>query len=61
MCVVVGWQETNSQNTTSDNQRSSASLGTRELQPMQDSQELTEALLQEQPGKVIIHMHTWTK
>lgn len=33
-------------------------MGTGELQPMQDSQELSEALQQEQSGKAIIHMHT---
>ncbi|XP_044067515.1 cilia- and flagella-associated protein 74 isoform X4 [Siniperca chuatsi] len=42
-------QKTISQNTTSDNQRSSASMGTGELQPKQESQELSEALQQEQP------------
>ncbi|XP_070696380.1 cilia- and flagella-associated protein 74 [Pempheris klunzingeri] len=42
-------QETSSQNTASDNQISSASMSTRGLQPKQESQELSEALQQEQP------------
>ncbi|XP_045912230.1 cilia- and flagella-associated protein 74 isoform X3 [Micropterus dolomieu] len=42
-------QETSSQNTTSDNQRSSVSKGTGELQPKQESQELSETLQEEQP------------
>ncbi|XP_073326821.1 cilia- and flagella-associated protein 74 isoform X2 [Pagrus major] len=41
-------QEISSENTTSENQRSSASIGTGELQPQQESQELSEALQQEQ-------------
>ncbi|XP_035511787.1 cilia- and flagella-associated protein 74 [Morone saxatilis] len=41
------YQEMSSQNTTCDNQRSSASMGTGE--PKQESQELFEALQQEQP------------
>ncbi|XP_036960629.1 cilia- and flagella-associated protein 74 isoform X2 [Acanthopagrus latus] len=41
-------QEISSENTTSENQRSSASTGTGELQPQQDSQELSEVLQQEQ-------------
>ncbi|KAM9350311.1 cilia- and flagella-associated protein 74 [Symphorus nematophorus] len=42
-------QEISSHNTTSVNQRSSASMGTGELQPKQESQEFSEALQQEQP------------
>ncbi|XP_076597344.1 cilia- and flagella-associated protein 74 isoform X1 [Chaetodon auriga] len=42
-------QEINSQNTKSDNQRSTASVVTGELQPKQESQELSEVLQQEQP------------
>lgn len=33
-------------------------MDTGELQPKQESQDLSEALQQEQPGKAIIHMHT---
>ncbi|XP_067447707.1 cilia- and flagella-associated protein 74 isoform X2 [Thunnus thynnus] len=42
-------QETSSQNTTSDNQKSSASTGTGEVQLQQDGQELSEASQNEQP------------
>ncbi|XP_054465778.1 cilia- and flagella-associated protein 74 [Anoplopoma fimbria] len=42
-------QETSSQNTTSDDQSSSVSMGTGELQPQPESQELSEALQQEPP------------
>ncbi|XP_070767007.1 cilia- and flagella-associated protein 74 [Enoplosus armatus] len=42
-------QEPSSQNTSSDDQRSSASMGAGELQPKQGSQELSEALQHEQP------------
>ncbi|XP_030278233.1 cilia- and flagella-associated protein 74 isoform X3 [Sparus aurata] len=41
-------QDLSSENTTSENQRSSASIGTGELQPQQESQELSEVLQQEQ-------------
>ncbi|XP_068589913.1 cilia- and flagella-associated protein 74 isoform X3 [Cebidichthys violaceus] len=42
-------QEKSSHNTTSDDQSSSVSMGTGELQPKQESQELSEALQQEHP------------
>ncbi|XP_041802502.1 cilia- and flagella-associated protein 74 [Chelmon rostratus] len=42
-------QEMNSQNTKSDHLRSSASMDTGELQPKQESHELSEVLHQEQP------------
>lgn len=45
---VVGWQETSSQS-TSDDQRSSVSMDTREL-----GQDLSEASQQEQPGESTI-------
>nr|XP_020468130.1 cilia- and flagella-associated protein 74 isoform X2 [Monopterus albus] len=42
-------QETSSQNTTSDNEKSSASMDAVQLQPEQESQKLSEASQQEQP------------
>lgn len=60
MCVcVIDWQEVSSHKVTSDNQRSSASMGLGELQPKQDSQEFSEALQQEQSSKAISYMHMY--
>lgn len=61
LCVFLGWQDLSSENTTSENQRSSASIGTGELQPQQESQELSEVLQQEQSGNDNMHMNAHTK
>lgn len=60
LCVYAAdWQEASGQNVMSDNQSSSASISSGELQPKQDRSEYSEALQQEQSSKANSYLHIY--